>query len=783
MGTHLNGDTDLDFASRSVPTTGMRGGLGRTLLTAFLILAIVPLSLIVLYAVQQNRQNIEQEVELRLQAVATLKGEELTQWFSNFESLFRLSTHMTGGDIDPELWWQTLNAEIPALRGAKRITPSGAVVWEVGRCDIPGSVDVPVSFYDLSEPYAVTAEPQAMLLVVIAGQTEKTLFCLDWEVIDSIVAAGINPGISEQVYLVQGEMIWPDGMAARSPAIDALYKGENGAGTYINHSGMPVVGAYSSLPEIGIGVLVEQGQAELQESSDTLATASIALTLGVALSTAVIAAVVVRQITGPVIRLTESALAMAAGDLDQHLQVTSRDEIGILTYVFNQMAAELGSLYQSLEAKVARRTMMLQRANYQIQQRAMQLTASQEVGNAIISIRDPKLLISRVADLIRDRFLYASVAIYLVEPGSGGAELGAVSPAGTSWPQTAHPGDGSVIERAVRKREIQLVSQKTEGIAEWQRRTLTRFAIPLQITGFEGEGHNNSRILGVLAVLSADREEDVPSDDLVVLGLLANQVTVALENAQAYERERLAAKQLQEAEAFKSRFLANMSHELREPLNTIIGFSRLILKGLDGPLNEAMTQDLERIYNDSQYLLSLINDILASSQIQAGLMELQIRPINLQELIDSLMPTASALVRGKEIELVREFADNMPLVRADPVRIRRVLVHLLTNAAKFTNEGSITIRDWFDEEQVYVSVSDTGIGIPPEDLGRIFTKFEKPVVTDGQRLQGAGLGLALSKEFIELHGGQIWVESEFGKGTTFTFSLPYYAVSLSSSFN
>jgi signal transduction histidine kinase len=332
------------------------------------------------------------------------------------------------------------------------------------------------------------------------------------------------------------------------------------------------------------------------------------------------------------------------------------------------------------------------------------------------------------------------------------------------WDARVYAGDGSIVERAVRKRASQVDHQQTEEAVEWYRRTLSRVAIPLRV---------GDQVLGALAVLTIERE-GIQEDELEVLELLAGQVAIALDNANAYERERLATQHLEEAEVFKVRFLANMSHELREPLNTIIGFSRLMIKGIDGPMTTQQTQDLERIYDDGRRLMFLINDILVISEIQAGMMEMKFQPVHLAEVVTGVMPTASALVRGKEIELVQDIPEDLPVVRADPSRLRQVLVYLLNNAAKFTESGQIAIKAWCNENQVYVSVSDTGMGIPPEDRERIFHRFDKGQERDGYWQEGAGLGLALSKEFVEMHGGQMWVNSEVNKGSTFTFSLLCY---------
>jgi signal transduction histidine kinase len=528
-----------------------------------------------------------------------------------------------------------------------------------------------------------------------------------------------------------------------------------------------VIGAYAPIPGQDEGVLVEQQESEVLSSTERMAATLIAMVLAVALATTAIAAVVIRSITRPVINLTESAVAMAEGELDQHLSVRSRDEIGILTYVFNEMAAELKSLYEDLEAKVAERTQRLQRANYQIQRRALHLQASQDVSQAVTSIRDPEVLLSRVTDLILDRFFYASVAIYLVEPGASEAKLEAISPNRDNhedetsdsehWASSYRTGDGSIVTRAIHRGESQLHNEPGSQSGGYER-TLSQVAVPLKMA---------ERRVGALAV-STMAHESIQPDEMEVLESLANQVTIALENAHAYERERIAMEHMEAAEAFKARFLSNMSHELREPLNTAIGFSRLLLKGIDGPLNDRQRQDVEQIYQDSQNLLGLINDILAISQLQAGLMELRLQPVRLSDMVEAVLPTASALVRGKDVAFETDVPDDLPRLRADPDRLRQVLVHLINNAAKFTDSGAITLRAWVSEAYGYVSVQDTGVGIPREDRERIFTRFEK----GNGNPTGVGLGLALCKEFIELHGGSIWVDSEVGVGSAFTFSVP-----------
>jgi signal transduction histidine kinase len=561
--------------------------------------------------------------------------------------------------------------------------------------------------------------------------------------------------------------------------------------------------------------VAEQPQDKAFAATDNVTAAIVGATLLVALATAIIAAVVTRQVTQPVVRLTESALSIAQGDLEQRVPVTSRDEIGILGCVFNRMASELGELYADLEAKVAQRTAMLQRANYQIQRRAIQLAATIEVSQASTSILEPERLLQRVVRLVHHRFGYSYAGVYLLgdgptdgrkeylvlREGTGGGDV-VESVKARPVPLYADPSQRSTVDQSVQAQEPSRAAETwavgravreamltgEPSVVTWDaERARQVFASPYIRVEAALPLKMGDQIIGVLNILDTSSDvgtasqADVPLDDDVVSVLqnVANQITIALENARIYEKEKETARRLRETKDFRSRFLAHMSHELREPLTNIIGFSQLILKGLDGPINEHQGRDLHIIYANSQHLLGLINDLLDVSQIEAGLVELEFQELDLSELINSVMATTSALVRGKDIQL-RHTVDDLPPVRADATRIRQVLLKLLTNAAKSTDQGSIEVRAWCENHesspQLLVSVRDTGGGISAEDQERVFEQFEQSSLGNGRHPNGAGLGLALSKEFVEMHGGEIWVDSELGKGSIFTFSLPLSCV-------
>ncbi len=231
-------------------------------------------------------------------------------------------------------------------------------------------------------------------------------------------------------------------------------------------------------------------------------------------------------------------------------------------------------------------------------------------------------------------------------------------------------------------------------------------------------------------------------------------------------------RELETASRHKSEFLANMSHELRTPLNAIIGFSQVLREKLFGEVNEKQEEYLEDILTSAHHLLALINDILDLSKVEAGQVELEVAPFSLREALEGgvVMVRERATHDGVEVALAAD--EGVDLVTGDERRIRQVIVNLLSNAVKFTPAGgAVDVRVAHIDGEVRVSVADTGLGIAPEDHERIFEEFQQTGAGIGQR-EGTGLGLALSKRLVELHGGRIWVDSELGKGSTFVFTLP-----------
>jgi signal transduction histidine kinase len=230
---------------------------------------------------------------------------------------------------------------------------------------------------------------------------------------------------------------------------------------------------------------------------------------------------------------------------------------------------------------------------------------------------------------------------------------------------------------------------------------------------------------------------------------------------------------LEVASQHKSDFLANMSHELRTPLNAIVGFSQVLKQKLFGQVNEKQDEYLNDILSSADHLLALINDILDLSKVEAGQVELETGLFSLREALERgvVMVRERAMKNGVQLELTLD--PQVDLIEGDERRIRQVVFNLLSNAVKFTPQGGhVDVSATSDNGEVVVSVADTGPGIAVSDRERIFEEFQQARDTNGERPEGTGLGLALSRSLVELHGGRIWVESEPGKGSTFIFTLP-----------
>jgi signal transduction histidine kinase len=279
-------------------------------------------------------------------------------------------------------------------------------------------------------------------------------------------------------------------------------------------------------------------------------------------------------------------------------------------------------------------------------------------------------------------------------------------------------------------------------------------------------------IIGGL-VLSRKTPGMFASEVVDLLKTFATQSALAIQNARLFREIEAKSRQLEIANQHKSEFLANMSHELRTPLNAVIGFSEVLLERMFGELNDKQAEYLQDIVSSGRHLLSLINDILDLSKIEAGRMELELHAFDLALALDNALTLVRERALRQGITLGLHVADGLGELVGDERKIKQVLLNLLSNAVKFTPEGGrVMVRAVAANGSAEISVADTGIGIAPEDQAAIFEEFRQAGTDYARKREGTGLGLTLARRFVELHGGRIWVKSEVGKGSTFTFTLP-----------
>lgn len=290
-----------------------------------------------------------------------------------------------------------------------------------------------------------------------------------------------------------------------------------------------------------------------------------------------------------------------------------------------------------------------------------------------------------------------------------------------------------------------------------------------------------------MPIRSVDVEDGLSTETLVypishasgkvqMLALFSRDVTNQM---QADLELRKAKEAAESADVAKSSFLAQMSHELRTPLNAIIGFSEILEDQTFGPLNERQSRYINHVHASGLHLLELINQILDLSKVEAGKMELYLSPVNISQLLESgiVMIMEKARKHGIKVDYRIEAELSGVGIQADEIKLRQIIFNLLSNAAKFTPDGGrVELLAWKEGDEVIISVSDTGIGIKHEDQERIFGAFEQLDSSYARRQQGTGLGLALARSLVELHGGRIWAQSEGeGKGSKFTFAIPVIA--------
>jgi signal transduction histidine kinase/HAMP domain-containing protein len=417
----------------------------------------------------------------------------------------------------------------------------------------------------------------------------------------------------------------------------------------------------------------------------------------------------------------------------------------------------------------------LEKRTRDLSQSVEKLRALGEVSRAVSSTLDVETVLNTIVSRARELAGADGCSIYEYDEGAGEFRL-----------RAAHNLDAAFVE-TIRAMPL----RKGEGLMG--RAAETRE--PIQVPDIAAPGAYQSRLRDVLigagyrALLSVPllREDEIigslslnrkapgefPAEVVELLKTFATQSALALQNARLFQEIAEKSRQLEVANRHKSEFLANMSHELRTPLNAVIGFSEVLTEQMFGEVNAKQAEYLQDILASGRHLLSLINDILDLSKVEAGRMELELTDFHLPQAIDNAVTLVRerATRRGIRVEVAVD--ERLGTLRGDERKIKQVLLNLLSNAIKFTPEGGrVEIRAAAADGLARVSVSDTGVGIAPEDQEAVFEEFRQVGGDSAKKHEGTGLGLTLSRKFAELHDGKISVESKVGQGSTFTFTLP-----------
>ncbi len=528
--------------------------------------------------------------------------------------------------------------------------------------------------------------------------------------------------------------------------------------------GTPVLSSVAAIPALGWLVFVEQPTSEALQPLYTSLWQTMAL-LVLGLATAALGAwFLSRRMASPIRVLSAGAERLGSGDFGHRIEVRTGDEVEALATNFNRMAGQLQESHATLEQRVVDRTR-------ELTETLEQQTATAEILRVISqSPTDVQPVLDAVVKAAV-RFCGAADAIVGLREADEFVFVAQEGPLKT--------GVG---------RHIPLNRETTMGRAIVDSKTTHFVDVPsLDRTEFAG-AHVLASEYGFLTAAAAPmirdgvtigaiglrKPEQTPftQRQMELLEGFASQAVIAIGNVRLFTEIQEKSRQLEVASQHKSQFLANMSHELRTPLNAIIGYTEMMADGLYGEVGEKAAGVLERVQNNGRHLLGLINDVLDLSKIEAGQLSLTVEPYSVADMVATVLSATESLARTKGIALGSAVAPGLPTGTGDARRLTQVLLNLVGNAIKFTDQGSVEVRGAQAGDRFELSVVDTGLGIAPADQARVFEEFQQVDNTSTRKKGGTGLGLSISRKIVELHGGRISVESEVGKGSTFKVSVP-----------
>ncbi len=399
------------------------------------------------------------------------------------------------------------------------------------------------------------------------------------------------------------------------------------------------------------------------------------------------------------------------------------------------------------------------------QQRVAELGAVNTVSSALVRELDLEALIQLVGEQTRSIFSADIAFVALLDEQSNMINF----PYSHGEAFASIPFGEGLTSKIIQSNQPLLINEEMGkqlseiGATLVGRQARSFLGVPITVSG---------KAVGILSVQSCSAEGIFDQDDVRLLSTIAANVGTALHNAELFHEAQRSQADAEQANSAKSVFLANMSHELRTPLNAIIGFTRIVRRKGEGVLPEKQLENLDKVQISAENLLGLINDILDISKIEAGRMDVIASNFRISALVDLCANTAQTLLQPG-VSLEKSVGEGLEIIHSDQDKIRQIVLNLLSNAAKFTHAGKITlIAQRADEANLRISVADTGIGISEEALPRIFKEFEQADSTTTRKYGGTGLGLTISRNLARLLGGDLAAESILGQGSTFTLTIP-----------
>ncbi len=747
----------------------------------FSILSIVTVLLVAVSANNRSREALRKSVIDRLQVATSLKEAQVNQWVDNQRRDVILMTQLPDLIINSEVTFNKpreapefgtaieslrkfmadVSSVKPNIRQISILTNNGITVVSTDR-------QKEGKYQPLGNTTTYFTRDQSRVIVPnfyissITGRAAMTFAApltnkqgdrigvvavdLDLQGVDDIIRESTGLGVSGETYLVgrlSSKNILISGASNSNPnpnpnpnkdlnqdiksdGIAAAANGKDGQGLYRNYKTIPVLGSYVWIDNLNLALIAEISQAEAFEPADRLARDILLIGLSSAgiLLTAVY--LIARRISQPILAIADAANQVSQGNLNSQAPILTEDEIGILAIAFNQMTAQLklsgeqlADYSRTLEQKVEQRTSEI------------------------------KAIIDNMVD-----------GLVVVD---GDDKITQFNPALSSMMGLS----SKAIAKAETYKQIFAIEQIDNLIANTRNN-------PKQVFSEEFDLHE--RRTGKAVATSIFREVNGSSaDEHTASDYLGTVILI---------RDITAEK---EVDRMKTDFISTVSHELRTPLTSVLGFAKLIQKKLDESIFpivqtddkkvkrtiKQVTENIEIIVSEGTRLTKLINEVLDVAKIEAGKMNWNMEVITINEIIERAFAATSALFEQKGLQPIREIQADLPNIYGDRDRLIQVVINLISNAVKFTEQGNVTCQvKSRNDQSIMISVIDQGVGISESDQPKVFEKFKQVGDTLTDKPQGTGLGLPISREIVEHHGGRIWVESELGKGSTFSFTLP-----------